>query len=476
MSFASKLGPTDFKEINFDRVKIRRGKRLLLQLCFYGWMSSIAETEAYNETFWGREQVAAILRFLKYNPSVGNHFKRKSQEECASNEDDEDSKEDETKTIFEMKRKSLSRVLLKSEVIKECRERNITNESFGPKLVQDQPRSLNATMEDFMAKVDDLRKAEIYKHPNCYPQCAARGCKWVISFDGLWKLRHTICMWNNRASYPSDILDYVPSVCPDSPKYGHAFCDKHIEASKALNVPTLLNDFIKFCGANPDSLNKDGRTKMSIVLETMSRMSKVRDDKAVDAQGTGYLLRNRNIATKELLRDDKADRNDCRKDIGEKCSHKLCRSRGVFCAISGGGIIRKWDTLFGSEGQTQVGLLITSFVHTYLGQMIPNPEDWRNFFLVYDNMCHIAELKLLQQPLALPEPFDKMWDKEKGVRTKIDPLHIQNHTRPECKVLYDPADVKVNIMIIIIVIVIVIVINHANCCRQYNSHHHNNHS
>ena len=193
-------------------------------------------------------------------------------------------------------------------------------------------------------------------------------------------------MWDNRASYPSDILDYLPSVCPDSPKYGHAFCDKHVEATKALNVPTLLNDFISFCGANPDSLNKDGRTKMSVVLETMSRMSKVRDDKAVDAQGTGYLLRNRNIATKELLRDDKADRNDCRKDLGEKCTHKLCRSRGVFCAISGGGIIRKWDTLFGSEGQTQVGLLMTSFVHTYLGQLIPNPEDWRNFFLVYDNM------------------------------------------------------------------------------------------
>ena len=197
---------------------------------------------------------------------------------------------------------------------------------------------------------------------------------------------------------------------------------------------------------------------MSVVLETMSRMSKIKDDNAIDAQGTGYLLRNKNIATKELLKDDKADRNDCRKDTGEKCTHKLSRSRGVFCAISGGGIIRKWDTLFGSEGQTQVGLLMTSFVHTYLGLMIPNPDDWRNFFLVYDNMCHIAELKLLQQPLALPEPFDKMWDKETGVRTKIDPLHILNHKRPQCKVLYDPADVKVNIIIIIIVVVIIVAV------------------
>ena len=161
----------------------------VLQHCHHGWMSSIAESEAYNETFWAGEQVASILRFLRFNPGVGNHFKRKSTKECANGVDNKESKEEEMKTIYEIKRKSLSRILLKSEIIKECRERNITQESFGPKLVNGELRSLNETMDDFMAKIDDLRKSEIYTHTDCYPQCAARGCKWVISFDGLWKLR-----------------------------------------------------------------------------------------------------------------------------------------------------------------------------------------------------------------------------------------------------------------------------------------------
>ena len=55
---------------------------------------------------------------------------------------------------------------------------------------------------------------------------------------------------------------------------------------------------------------------MSVVLETMARMSKLKDESALDSQGCGYLLRNRNIATKEMLKDTKAGSNDCRKDLG----------------------------------------------------------------------------------------------------------------------------------------------------------------
>ena len=47
--------------------------------------------------------------------------------------------------------------------------------------------------------------------------------------------------------------------------------------------------------------------------------------------------------------------------------------------------------------------------------------------MVYDNMCHIAELNLLKKPLALEAPFDKIWCKTTDVQTKIDPLHIKNH-------------------------------------------------
>ena len=114
-------------------------------------------------------------------------------------------------------------------------------------------------------------------------------------------------------------------------------------------------------------------------------------------------------------------------------------SRGVFCFVSGGGIIRSWSPLYKSEGPTQVALLMTSFLETYLGSVIPNPEDWAKFFLSYDNMCHIDELKLLHVKLNLTEPFCDMWQK---INKVIDDLHIRNHTRPSCKTLYNPDQVK----------------------------------
>ena len=42
--------------------------------------------------------------------------------------------------------------MLKSEIIKECSERNIV-ESFGPKMVTGEQKSLNQTMDDFMEKI-----------------------------------------------------------------------------------------------------------------------------------------------------------------------------------------------------------------------------------------------------------------------------------------------------------------------------------
>ena len=96
---------------------------------------------------------------MKFNPSVANHFRDQAKNDSSPDVEDLEN-EEERKTIFEMKRKSLSRVLLKSEIIKECSERNIV-ESFGPKIVGGEQKSLNQTMDDFMEKIGELRKSEI---------------------------------------------------------------------------------------------------------------------------------------------------------------------------------------------------------------------------------------------------------------------------------------------------------------------------
>ena len=97
-------------------------------------------------------------------------------------------------------------------------------------------------------------------------------------------------------------------------------------------------------------------------------------------------------------------------------------------------MIRGWASLYKSEGLTQVALLMTSFLHCYLGEVIPNPDDWANFFASYDNLYHVDELKILNSKLSL---FCDLWQK---IQKVIDPLHLKNHSRDKCKELYDPVN------------------------------------
>ena len=250
-------------------------------------------------------------------------------------------------------------------------------------------------------------------------------------------------MWDNRSSYPTDLVDYIPNVCPEPPQDQKAFCVQHSIVVEELGRPSNLNDFITHCGVDPDALTKDGKGKMAAILDLMAKQAK--DSPCVsnmcDIQGTGYLLRNRNIANKDNLTASKKDIEDCRKDTGEKFIQKRTRSRGIFCSVSGGGIIRSWAPLYKSEGPTQVALIMTTFLQTYLGKVIPNIEDWIKFYLAYDNICHVDELKLLNEPLSLEFPYSDMWQK---INKIIDPLHIKNHSREKCQELYNPERVKVD--------------------------------
>ena len=65
-------------------------------------------------------------------------------------------------------------------------------------------------------------------------------------------------------------------------------------------------------------------------------------------------------------------------------------------------------------------------LETHLGQ----------YFLAYDNMCHLDTLKAAPTDLPLPEPYNKLWIMIKKI---IDKLHLPNHKNRQCKVKYNPA-------------------------------------
>ena len=59
--------------------------------------------------------------------------------------------------------------------------------------------------------------------------------------------------------------------------------------------------------------------------------------------------------------------------------------------------------------------------------------------LAYDNMCNLDRMKVAQQPLPFPSPFDKLW---LNVVKIIDVFHFRNHTSKKCHSKYNPAKTK----------------------------------
>ena len=85
-------------------------------------------------------------------------------------------------------------------------------------------------------------------------------------------------------------------------------------------------------------------------------------------------------------------------------------------------------------------------------------SELEGFFVSYDNICNLARLKLLKNPLPLEAPMDNLWT---SINKIIDDLHIKNHRREECQELYNPSIVRevfpdVNLMTAEQVITIVI--------------------
>ena len=155
--------------------------------------------------------------------------------------------------------------------------------------------TLSGTFDDAMQFIDQKCCEQLYLH-NCSDHCKAKGtwhffiglrvslsynfglsgfCSTIFIFlrllilctlpagcgqlyvaDGNWKLRYAHCMWKVPIDIPGFGKINYPSVCPLSPKRGHAFCHVHCERAHALGYPTDLKKFLSRCGVEDGNIDK----------------------------------------------------------------------------------------------------------------------------------------------------------------------------------------------------------------------------
>ena len=76
------------------------------------------------------------------------------------------------------------------------------------------------------------------------------GCRNFTSMDGIWKLRHPICMYPVATTVAGfEALNY-PDVCTNAPySKGSAFCEVHCLTATKREIPTNLGAFLHdYCG------------------------------------------------------------------------------------------------------------------------------------------------------------------------------------------------------------------------------------
>ena len=64
---------------------------------------------------------------------------------------------------------------------------------------------------------------------------------------------------------------HLPPVCPEEPLPGNGFCEKHSAYIEQLGMPTQVSSFIKACGFDPKSYDKDSAALVSEILEELAQ-------------------------------------------------------------------------------------------------------------------------------------------------------------------------------------------------------------
>ena len=75
------------------------------------------------------------------------------------------------------------------------------------------------------------------------------------------------------------------------------------------------------------------------------------------------------------------------------------------------------DMMHRLESPSQVFVAVVQWLYETL-KCVPK-EEWKDIVLAYDAMCKLDGLKVSQQPLPLPEPYDKIWSSVQKVDIAI---------------------------------------------------------
>ena len=146
-----------------------------VSLLHHGWLSQEGMSEAYNESHRYSKKVELFKDFLNKNPSTGNHFsKKKNNQDMIDDEVDipdseEYNQEQITNSMFEMHRKNLSQALYGHWIVEELRDRNkIGKVLFGPRYDNTgRLETYKESVDEFLDSVDAWRTKELYKHDEC---------------------------------------------------------------------------------------------------------------------------------------------------------------------------------------------------------------------------------------------------------------------------------------------------------------------
>jgi len=239
----------------------------------------------------------------------------------------------------------------------------------------------------------------------------------------------------------------LPTVCPETPVDGSAFCDIHCKALREKGFEILgLRDFLLHCGANPSNYTKDDRKKVRARTIELSLL--IGENVKTPSAIANYT--SRNLIDKVTRKDPSAfDRAEeipeemtCTKDLGN-AQQLRGHSRGILAMIKGGGIIRSWCHIYRSESLSQAALFVIAFFLMKFRELQESQWASQKFYLSYDNMRQLANMKIWRSPLPLTDKegsrlniLSNMWTQ--NITKIIDVLHINNHKRESCKTLYNP--------------------------------------
>ena len=107
--------------------------------------------------------------------------------------------------------------------------------------------------------------------------------------------------------------------------------------------------------------------------------------------------------------------------------------------ISGGGFIHSWTHLYKSESPSQVAIFLIGFFCILMKDIPEHVRRNTKYFLSYDNVCNLSNMKLWREPLPI-KSFANLW--QDNLIKIIDSIHLHNHKRESCHKNFNPKILK----------------------------------